>query len=79
MPTPSEESNTPTAPEAERPLEDLLDDFVEAAEQFKRGVLELKALDDAERAMVENFIREGRMVFDGFLNSLKPADESAES
>ncbi len=76
MTTPSE---TPAAPETDRSLEDLLDDFVQATEEFKQGILELKELDDAKRDMVENFIREGRDVFGGLLNSLKPADESAEN
>lgn len=77
MTTPSKESTS--APIFEKPLEDLLDDFVQATEEFKQGVLEIKELDKAERTMVENFIHEGRKVFGGFLNFLKPTEESPES
>lgn len=77
MTTPSEKSTS--APIFEDPLEDLLDDFVQATEEFKQGILDLKKLDEAKRIMVENFIHEGRKVFDGFLTTLKPSEDSAES
>jgi len=79
MSTPSEEPNTPTVPEAESPLEDQLDDLVDAAEQFKEAILQLKSLDKESRTMVERFICENRSIFEGFSHSLEAEDQSAEN
>ncbi|MBU1017567.1 hypothetical protein KKA33_00895 [Patescibacteria group bacterium] len=78
MPIPSEQPATAT-PEAEQPLEDTLDDFVDAAEQFKQAILQIKSLDKDERAKVEKFILENRVTAEGFLSSLEPDSGSAEN